>query len=92
MPLPGASRTALTCDPARIAFREIMNRIPHLRAAYSKEEVGTPPPPPPSPRVPTDVGRDRRGPRGLPLKHSTAPGPDLLSTQEQQENNKMISC
>jgi hypothetical protein len=51
--LSGASSgTALTCDPARIAFREIMNRIPRPYAAYSKEEVGTPPPPPP---VPTDV-------------------------------------
>lgn len=52
--LSGASSgTALTCDPARIAFREIMNRIPRPHTAYSKEEVGTPPPPPPP--VPTDV-------------------------------------
>jgi hypothetical protein len=61
--LSGASSgTALTCDPARIAFREIMNRIPRPNAAYSKEEVGTPPPPPPPMTVPTDVvvrGKDR---------------------------------
>lgn len=63
--LSGASSgTALTCDPARIAFREIMNRIPRPHTAYSKEEVGTPPPPPPVPPVPTDVvvtGNKNRG-------------------------------
>jgi hypothetical protein len=57
--LSGASSgTALTCDPARIAFREIMNRIPRPHTAYSKEEVGTPPPPPPpvpTPAVPSNV-------------------------------------
>jgi hypothetical protein len=63
--LSGASSgTALTCDPARIAFREIMNRIPRTGAAYSRDKVGTPPPPPPpvptnSPAVPSKVATNK---------------------------------
>jgi hypothetical protein len=61
--LSGASSgTALTYDPARIAFREIMNRLERSssneKAVYSREEVGTPPPPPPvgAPPPPPPVG------------------------------------
>jgi len=44
--LSGASSgTAVTYDPARIAFREIMNRLPRSNAAYSRKE-GEPPPHP----------------------------------------------
>jgi hypothetical protein len=37
---------ALTCDPARLALREIMNRVPH---SFSDESSPPPPPPPPPP-------------------------------------------
>jgi len=58
--LSGASSgTALTCDPARIALREIMNRYPRSNSLYSNQEADIPPPPPPAPsNSPADVPSD----------------------------------
>lgn len=63
--LSGASSgTALTYDPARLAFREIMNRVPRNGDyAHEHETVGTPPPPPPpapanSPAIPAHIEVD----------------------------------
>ena len=55
--LSGASSgTALTCDPARIALREIMNRYPRSNSTESIGEANLPPPPPPVPsNSPADV-------------------------------------